>query len=400
MKSKLIFSLVLFSAVLFSCGEDDTADVYIEINNGNGDGQGSDNVERLSGTQTADLTLDASKDYLLDGALIMSEGTKLTIPEGTVIKATASGADAFIAISQGAQIDAQGTADNPIILTSNSNAPQAGDWGGLIILGKAPVNSVADLATQTATSEIGSLPYGGNDPADNSGIINYVRVQYSGGKADGQSENNGFSFYGVGNQTQVSNIQMYEGLDDGIEFFGGTVNVTNLVVVNSQDDSIDWTEGYSGTITNAYVQHGASHDKGIEADGFNTDIGNNSNPVFFSKPTIENLTIVGQGSAMAGNEAIRLRAGTRGVFTNVLLKGFEEGFDLDSDPEDPANHPTGEGVLSGDLTVTDITFDDVAVKVKNDTGVNFTEADFISGDGNGTGTDVSSWGANWTVGIN
>ena len=261
-------------------------------------------------------------------------------------------------------------------------------------MGKAPINSVT--GTATSTSEIASLPYGGIDASDDSGILRYVRVDYSGGAADGQSENNGFSFYGVGNGTLVEYIQAYEGKDDGIEFFGGTVNASFVSVVNAQDDSIDWTEGYSGVITNAYVKHGTEHDKGIEADGYNTDIGNNSNPVFFSKPTVNNLAIYGNGSG-TGNEAIRLRAGTQGVFTNVYIEGFEEGFDLDGDAGSNSTNPTGAGVLNGDLSATDVTFVDVMLSLQNDTGEVFNEAEFISGLGNGVATDYATWGAGWTI---
>jgi hypothetical protein len=220
-----------------------------------------------------------------------------------------------------------------------------------------------------------------------------VRVEYSGGAADGQSENNGFSFYGVGNGTTVDYIQAFEGKDDGIEFFGGTVNVNYASVVNAQDDSIDWTEGYIGSITNAYVKHGESHDKGIEADGYNTDFSNAGG--YFSKPIVTNLTIQGLGTVNdPESEAVRLRAGTQGIFNNVLIIGYDEGFDLDGDTGD---NPTGQGVLDGDLSVTDVTFTDVNVFMKNDTGYTFTEADFLSGIGNGTGTDYATWGANWTV---
>src|SRR5690606_40596849 len=113
---------------------------------------------------------------------------------------------------------ANGTVNSPIVFTSDASTPSAGDWGGLIILGKAPINSVAGNAT--STSEIASLPYGGTDASDDAGIVRYVRVEYSGGAADGQSENNGFSFYGVGNGTVVEYIQAFEGKDDGVEFFG------------------------------------------------------------------------------------------------------------------------------------------------------------------------------------
>lgn len=392
---KAILSLVLMSLLIISCADDDTADIIINdnsvTNNNNGGGNNSGQTVYLSGTYVEDLTLDPINQYIINGPMIMADGTTLTVPAGMTIEALAAGSDVYLAIAQGAKIIANGNASNPIVFTSNASAPMAGDWGGLILLGKAPINSVT--TGSTATSEIGSLPYGGNDTTDNSGSLQYVRVEYSGGKADGQSENNGFSFYGVGNGTVVQYVQMFEGLDDGFEFFGGTVNVDNLSVVNAQDDSIDWTEGYVGTITNAYVKHGADHDKGIEADGYNTDIGNNSSPVFWSNPTIENLTIVGLGSS-TGNEAIRLRAGTRVTINNVVIEGFEEGIDMDGDSVD---NPTGEGVTMDITNVMDVTFVDVITKLKNDTGVSFTDADLISGDGNGTGTDYATWGAGWTV---
>ena len=329
---KVFLSFALISSLFISCGDDDTADIIINDNStttnnsttGGGNTQGQ--TINLSGTYVEDLTLDIINTYIVNGPMIMVDGTTLTIPAGMTIKALAAGSDVYVAISQGAKIIANGTSSDPIIFTSNSSAPQAGDWGGLILLGKAPINSVTG-GTETATSEIGGLAYGGDQPSDNSGSLAYVRVQYSVGKADGQSENNGFSFYGVGNGTTINYVQMYEGLDDGFEFFGGTVNVSYLSVINAQDDSIDWTEGYSGVITNAYVKHGSSHDKGIEADGYNTDIGNNSSLVFFSNPTIENLTIVGLGSG-TGNEAIRLRAGTSVKFINVSLEGLQKGLTL------------------------------------------------------------------------
>lgn len=393
MKNNLILGLAIIT-MLFSCTSDDTSDIIINdnsvTNNNNGSG-GSTDPETifLSGTYTQDLTLDANNTYKINGSLIMASGTTLEIPACMTIEALAAGANVYIAISQGAKIIANGTADCPIVFTSDASNPSAGDWGGLILLGKSPINSVTGNAT--STSEIASLPYGGNDESDDSGVLRYVRVEYSGGAADGQSENNGISFYGVGNGTIVEYIQAYEGKDDGIEFFGGTVNVNYVSVVNAQDDSLDWTEGYTGSITNAYIKHGTEHDKGIEADGYNTDFGNAAG--FFSKPTVTNLTIIGLGSS-TGNEAVRFRAGTQGIFNNVLIEGFAEGFDLDGDQGD---NPTGAGVLTNDLRVSDVTFTDVTLKMKNDTGEAFSETDFISGDGNGVGTDYSTWGTSWTV---
>lgn len=388
MKKQIILGLALVSMV-FSCSTDDTSDIVINdnsvTNNNSGGGTTDPQTIFLSGTYTEDLTLDANNTYKINGSLIMASGTTLTIPACMTIEALASGADVYVAISQGAKIVANGTQDCPIVFTSDAANPAAGDWGGLILLGRAPINSVT--GTNTATSEIASLPYGGNVADDNSGSLNYVRVEYSGGAADGQSENNGISFYGVGNGTDVNYIQAYAGKDDGIEFFGGTVNANYISVINAEDDSVDWTEGYSGTLTNVYIANRASDDKAIEADGYNTDFSNATG--VFSKPNINNLTIVGEGSG-SSSEAIRLRAGTQGIFTNVHITGYAEGFDLD-------DTDTGNGVVSDDLQVTDVTFVDVTLKMKNDTTVSFTDADFYTGEGNGTGTDYATWGAGWTV---
>ena len=384
MKKSILLAIGIAATLFFSCAEDDTSDIIINITEGGGT-VASGAIE-LSGNYSENLTLDASEAYIITGPTIFEAGTTLTIPAGTTISAAATGADVYLAISQGAKIDAQGTANQPIVFTSAATAPNAGDWGGLIILGKAPINSVDGITTTTATSEIASLPYGGLDTTDNSGILSYVRVEYSGGKADGQSENNGISLYGVGNATTVNYIQVYKGKDDGVEFFGGTVNASYIAVLECEDDSIDWTEGYTGILTDIYIKHGVDHDKGIEADGFNSDVANNGG--FWSKPTVSNLTIVGLGSGNA-NEAVRLRVGTQGIFTNVLIKGFAEGFDLD-------DAATGNGVVSGDLIVNSVTFEDVTTNMKNDTAAVFTEADFLTVNTTSTGTDFDSWGAGWT----
>ena len=388
--STFLFSCFTIATLLLGCAADDTATVIIENPNGGvtPDPTDSTNLE-LGGTLSEDLTLETDTEYNLTSALIVPDGITLTVNPGVIVSAI-SGADVYIAVLQGGKIMAEGTSSQPIVLTSGASTPNAGDWGGLILLGKAPINSVTG-GDATSTSEIGGLPYGGSITDDNSGILRYVRVEYSGGAADASSENNGFSFYGVGNGTTIDFIQAFEGKDDGVEFFGGTVNASFISIVGAQDDSVDWTEGFAGTLTDVYVEQRQQHDKGIEGDGFNTDIGNNADPIFFSAPTIINITINGNGSSN-DNEAVRLRAGTRALLTNVLLSGFAEGFDLDSDG---ADSPTGQGVLDGETGVTDITFIDVLVNLKNDTGETFGEAEFFTGIGNGTGTDYDTWSVGW-----
>jgi hypothetical protein len=388
--NKFLLGLFAAATLFVGCADDDTADITI---NQSGDGT-VDPVDptdlTIGGSLTEDLTLATGTEYLLTSALIVPEGRTLTINPGVVVKAT-SGADVYVAVMQGGSIVAEGTASSPIVFTSNTSTPNAGDWGGLIVLGKAPINSVTG-GDATSTSEIGGLAYGGSIADDNSGVIKYVRVEYSGGAADASSENNGFSFYGVGTGTTIDFIQAFEGKDDGIEFFGGTVNASHVSVIGAQDDSVDWTEGFTGTLTDVYIEHRQSHDKGIEGDGFNTDIGNNSSPIFWSAPTINNITINGNGSSNE-NEAVRLRAGTRALLNNVVISGFAEGFDLD---DEAGENFTGEGVTNGNTKVTDITFDDVTVNLKNDTGATFDETTFFSGIDNGTGADYDSWSAGWT----
>ncbi len=396
MKNKFLF-LGIAAALFTACESDDTPDIIINdnsvVNNttNNPTPGPEDETVRLSGVYTEDLTLDPETDYIIAGATIMASGTTITIPAGTTIRAQAAGTSVYLAISQGAQIIADGSAQNPIVFTSAASSPSSGDWGGLIVLGRAPINSVT--GTATSTSEIGNLPYGGNVDDDNSGILRYVRVEYSGGAADGQSENNGFSFYGVGNGTTIEYIQAFAGDDDGVEFFGGTVNARFVAVVDAADDSIDWTEGYSGTITDAYVLQGNGiGDEAFECDGFNTDFTNATGQ--FSNPTVTNVTI----ESLSTDDSTRgflLRAGTQGTFSNVLIIGKDTGISVD---DDEAATPTSQNITDGNLSFTDVTFTNVNANTSIDGGV--TEDVLVTGIGNGTGTDIATWGAGWTVGIN
>ena len=399
MKNKFLF-LGIAAALFIACEADDTSDIVINdssvtnntTNNTTGGGSETTTVN-LSGVYTADLTLNPDIEYIVTGPVLIASGATFTVPAGMTIKAEPVGVNAYIAIQQGAKIEANGTAANPIVFTSNAAAPSSGNWGGIVLCGRAPINSTADGSTDTATTEVGGLSYGGNVSDDDSGSIQYVRIEYAGGAIDGNAELNSLSVYAVGTGTVIDYVEAYEGSDDGFEFFGGTVEASHLVVVNSEDDSIDWTEGFIGSITDAYVQHGTSHDKAFECDGYNTDFSNVGG--YFSAPTVTNVTIVGANDGTS--EAIRLRAGTQGTFNNIVFNDFDEAFDLDGDAGD---NPTGQGVLDDLLNAVDATFNNVTTNMKNDTGFVFDEADFITGEGNGTGTDIATWGAGWTVGIN
>ncbi len=399
MKNKFLF-LGIAAALFIACESDDTSDIVINdnsiTNNTTNTGGGNEGEEpttvNLSGVYTSDLELDPDIEYIVTGPVLIASGSTLTVPAGMTVKAEPVGVNAYIAIQQGARIVANGTSANPIVFTSNAAEPTSGNWGGIVLCGRAPINSTADGSDDTATTEVGGLSFGGNVPGDDSGSLQYVRIEYAGGAIDGNAELNGLSVYGVGTGTTIDYVQVYEGSDDGFEFFGGTVDASHLVVVNSEDDSIDWTEGFVGSLTDVYVQHGTVHDKAFECDGYNTDFSNEAG--YFSAPTVTNVTIVGAGDA---GEAVRLRAGTQGVFTNVLISDFATAFRLDGDAGD---NPTGQGVLDDLLNIVDVTFIDVTTTLTNNTGEVFNETDVITGVGNGTGTDVATWGAGWTVGIN
>lgn len=404
MKKLLLHLAVVFSIFAATSCEDDGGGLTInqDIDYGNG-GITTPTTSTLSGFVLSgeNKVLDPNIVYSLNGPLIVKEGATLTIPAGTKIVAQ-NGADVYIAVMQGAKIMAQGTASQPILLTAEDKTP--GAWGGLILLGKAPINSGL-----TATSEIGGFNYGGTDPNDNSGVVEYVIVEYSGGAVDAASENNGFSFYGVGNGTIVNHIESYYGSDDGVEFFGGTVNASHIVLIGNEDDSLDWTEGYTGNITDVYIrQEGTKYDKAIEADGYNPDLGINVDPVFYSNPTLTNVTIEGLGSStdiqnqegisVGSYEGIRLREATQANFNNIVVRGFGRAFQIKGNGSEDSSLTSGHHVLNGDLTVKG-KFEDVTTNVKNDSGVDFDETQFIILDNNANGTNVNAWARNWASGL-
>ena len=273
-----------------------------------GGSTGSETVE-LEGYITEDMTLKAGVNYILIGGLHVKEGATLTIEPGTVITAQDDNSVDYILIEQGAMIDARGTAENPIVMTAERK--EAGAWGGLHICGKAPIN-----AGTGAKSEVGDASYGGDDAHDNSGTLQYVRIEYGGYAFSEEKEANGFTFYGVGDGTTVDHLQAYNGSDDGFEWFGGTVNVKYLVSTNNTDDSFDWTEGWSGKgqFMVAY-QTSAECDALMECD--NNDNDNMADPI--SHPVLSNLTLVGNNGE--NERGIRLRAGTQAEIYNAIVTG-------------------------------------------------------------------------------
>lgn len=310
-----IFALAMFAVATLSisCSDSDKDD-------------GGETVDPdefvLKGELTGERTLEAGKTYTLVGGYQVKSGGNLNIEEGVTIKATRTidGQPDYIIIEQGAKINALGTKDKPIVMTSTQESP--GAWGGVHICGKAPIN----LTGGTGKSEIGDAVFGGTDATDNSGILRYVRLEYTGFAFSETKESNGLTLYGVGSGTTIEYVQTYKGADDGFEWFGGTVNAKYLVSTASEDDSFDWTDGWIGKgqfwvaiqdQTAPGADGTANGDCLIEAD--NREDNFNNTPV--SSPTLANLTLIGNNDTNAQKRGIRLRAGTHIKLYNVLVAG-------------------------------------------------------------------------------
>ncbi|MVZ62856.1 hypothetical protein [Sphingobacterium humi] len=323
MKTKLFSILAAGVFALSACSTDDPTVGPIQKGE-----------KELIGKISKDMVLDANVEYTMTGTVIVEKGATLKIPAGTTIKAKDGGTSVYLLVEQGAKIDAQGTADKPIVFTSSAAAPKEGDWGGIIINGYAPISS--DEKTLTWGTEINtSVLYGGDKPSDNSGILNFVKIAYTGARIDGSKEHNGLTLNAVGNGTKISNIYLTYGADDAIEFFGGTVNVDNILVVNCSDDMFDFTQGYTGKITNAYgirekgYSDATDDPRGIEADG-NMD-GKNPSFKLQSHFTIDGLTIINNAAAVGSRsmmtEVVKIRRKAKGTITNAYFK-FGEGTSL------------------------------------------------------------------------
>src|SRR5690606_8393666 len=240
----------------------------------------------VQGLIEEDQTWKADRIYELNGRVIVTEGVKLTIEPGTIIKGReGQGANASaLMIARGATIHAVGTADKPIIFTTvldnikvgekrgtnlTERAEDRGKWGGLVVLGRAPISYAGSLEAQIegvpAQEKLGL--YGGDNSEDNSGRIEYVSIRHGGTEIFGGSEINGLTLGGVGSGTVIRNIEIFANYDDGIEFFGGTVNVSNVLVAHQGDDGIDVDQAYKGTVDGFMVIHSGDTDKGLEIDG-------------------------------------------------------------------------------------------------------------------------------------
>lgn len=330
-------ALVAASVSMTSCKKgctDETATNYNEKakkDDGSCEYAEEETNEVVSGTITSNTTWTNDKIYELDGKVVVDNGATLTIEAGTIIKGqtgTGTNASALI-IARGAKINAVGTSSSPIIFTSvlddieigqtsgsNLDETDNGKWGGVIILGYASI-SAGDGDTESqiegipATESYGT--FGGSNDADNSGTMSYVSIRHGGALIGAGNEINGLTLGGVGSGTTLSNIEVVANLDDGIEFFGGTVDVDNLLIAFQGDDGIDIDMNYAGTVNNFVVLHGMDTDEGLEIDG---PEGSTHTTGLF---TLSNGTIWTTDGVGTGAD---LKSKAQGTISNVSWEGY------------------------------------------------------------------------------
>jgi len=320
----------------------------------------TDDVLLINSNISANTTWETGKTYVLGGRITVTSGNTLTIQPGVIVKGevgSGSNATALI-IARGGKLDAQGTATSPIIFTTvadeitpgeiaspNLEADLSGLWGGLIILG----NAKASLAGDVTEIQIEGIPpsdtnglYGGSNDADNSGIIKYISIRHGGANIGEGNEINGLTLGGVGSGTVIENVEVIGNQDDGIEWFGGTVNVKNAIIWNAGDDALDTDQAWAGTLDNFIVVAGAETDHALEIDG--------PEGSFNAGHTLKNGTIKGNNVAELGD----FRDGARGTFENIYFFNF-------ADPS--TTEGRGDLSLSGDKTLA--TFADGSLKFAN-----------------------------------
>lgn len=373
------------------------------------------NGSTLPGIIDTQVELVANGTYYLDGKTYVKPGGDLVINSGVTVKgiskATPAEASALI-VTRGGQIHADGT-NGTIVFTSNNATPAVGDWGGIVILGDAPTNKVEptiegiDLPTLPAGVDV---HYGGNDATDNSGILKYVRIEWAGANVSDNNELNSLTLGGVGSNTVLDYIQVSYGKDDAFEFFGGTVNATHLVSLNTNDDILDFDFGYQGNVQYVIGIRRAgftyADGNGIESD--NDGSGSTATPK--TQPNVSNITLIGgETSAFAGTlNAARFRRATGLNVTNSIFLGYGNGITLEGGASGTFSgnvlhaFNTLGPVPAGNETYLNATSSNAGIQLVDPfaVGPNFDPSTTLAGHtGKGANSNFDYWFLTWTAGL-
>jgi hypothetical protein len=356
---KLTFAIIgLLSITLTGCFKDDDTPIVIEettiYQTTGGGGEETCDVIVKAGGIAIDETWTNDQIYILDRKVVVQDGVTLTIEPGTIIKGRAGqgSLSSALIVAQGGKIMAEGTPQQPIIFTSESDNISCGEtsgtnldennrglWGGLLIMGYAPCSLSGDVES----TQIEGIPaddtfglYGGTDPNDDSGVLSYVSIRHGGTLIGDGNEINGLTLGGVGAGTTIDNIEVVANVDDGIEFFGGTVNATNILIWSAGDDSIDVDQAYSGTIDNVVVILGDNSDHAFEIDGPEGSLE--------GEYTLQNVTMKGN-LVTANGEYADYRSRAMGANNNIYAFGFKDSSDVELDNDAVAQN-YNSGILS------------------------------------------------------
>lgn len=395
MKKVSLFLIAAVAAVSFS--------MFTSCDGNGGDNGDDPNVNGILVEEniTENTTWETGSVYVLGGRITVVDGVTLTIEPGVIVKGQAgTGVNATaLLVARGATIDAQGTADMPIIFTSvadeispenveagnfaspNLDPDMNGLWGGVIVLGKATISASNDNDEDISEIQIEGIPtsdpnglYGGNIDTDNSGILKYISIRHGGANIGSGNEINGLSLGGVGSGTTIENIEIVSNQDDGIEWFGGTVNVSNVVVWNVGDDGIDTDQSWAGILDNFFVITVEGH--AFELDG-------------------------PEGSFAAGHT---LKNGT------IITSEFDEEDELVRSTKDLINvddnsivalenlHFTGviDGQKVNKVTAAGVSFTSITIDVPADSLVNHVNGEVPAGITAGGAPVASASGLSWT----
>lgn len=325
MKFTRTFLAAALATAAFGCGDDPAPSnpdakvtPTIDAAPGTPDAVQGQIIEIVAGDITADTTWSAINTYVLKGHVFVTGGT-LTIEAGTLIKGETGSS---LVITTTGKLNAVGTAAKPIVFTSADPAPAPGDWGGVVMLGTAPINVTGGTNKIEGFPDNGTLgtknSYGGANAAHDCGKIKYARIEFAGFLLAVDNELNSLSLAGCGTATEVDYVETHAGADDGVEIFGGTVNVKHLVISQPDDDGLDYDLGWTGTAQYVVIiQNATTSDKAFEADNQNAN--NDATPR--TSPEIWNVTIVG-GGATAKGAGMHLRRGVAGKIRNAIITNF------------------------------------------------------------------------------